>query len=323
MENKVKLVPSMKEKVEGDGAWCASFALAWREFEKVVLDGDFEYKGESELVKNLIEQCKKNIEVSEKDCYVKSGKMTVTLKKEIAKAIKKKFKTKSDVLDKFKFSKDENTTDVFVYAIIMFMLKFPEEFDIYDEELPFGEGDCEALTKAKYFGIIHSRKRKELYDQVNPLFYNSDNDFALSLDSKDGKKVVLYRTDTEENFETTYEKILEKTGQYKEKIEVRDVAIPNLKLDILNDFEIEGEFLNRKNGMPYKVSKAMQTLKFELNSKGAKVKSEAAMAVKCMAVYRPVTEIRNFYFTNTFYLYIVDNDNPIVAMRVNDIKKFK
>ena len=323
MENKVKLVPTMREEVIGDGAWCASFALAWKEFERAVLEDDFVYEGNSEIAKNLIDECKKNITVADKDCYVKSGKMTIKLKKEIKKAIKKKFKTKSDILDMFDFSKDENTSNIFVYAIIMFMLKFPKKFDIYDEERPFGKGDFESLEKTKYFGIIHGRKRKELYDQVSPLFYNSDDDFALSLDSKGGKKVVLYRTDKSENFETTYQELLEKQSQFKETIEVRDVAIPNLKLDLLNDFQIEGEFLNRKNGMPYQVAKAMQTLKFQLNNEGAKVKSEAAMEVKCTAIYRPVVEFRNFYFNDTFYLFILDNDNPIVALRVNDIKKFK
>ena len=71
----------------------------------------------------MILECAKDIALNSEDFYVKSGKQTIKLKQEIEKAIKKKFKTKSDILDTINFDNDENTLNILVYSILMFVMK--------------------------------------------------------------------------------------------------------------------------------------------------------------------------------------------------------
>ena len=84
------------------------------------------------------------------------------------------------------------------------------------------------------------------------------------------------------------------------------------------------EFISKKDNKSYKITHASQTLKLNLDNAGARVKSEAVLEGKESAIQRrPVeTNIKHFVFKKTFYLFIIEKDSPIVALRVNDIKEF-
>lgn len=317
---KLKLQPTLNAKIEENSAWCASFDLVWQEFQNKMLENNFIYNNENQMIVDLVEEAKKSITLNDKDYYTKADKCVVRVKKEIQKAVKKKFKTKCDILNNIKFEEDDNTNMFIIYSIVMFALKFPEEYEAYKQKMKFGK----ANDMTKYFGIEHTKGKNidKLYKQVKPLFYNSDNDFAVSLDSKDSKKIYLFRTDELITFQEAYKQILEKSNN-DEEIVVSRLAIPNLSVDALSLYnELVGEiFIRKSDKQDFIIGQVMQNLKLELNSKGAKIKSEAVMKVK--GAYNPNWQRkRSFMFNDTFYLFIVDNDNPIVALRVNDINLF-
>jgi len=318
--SKLNLVPTLTSKINEDSAWCVSFDLAWKELVTNVLNNDFKCLNPNQLVDDLTEECKNNFGIQDNDYYVKSGPQTIKLKKEIVKVIKKKFKTKSDVLDSIEFSKDKNTLEILVYAIVMFALEFPKRFDIYDEKAPFRNSQ----QLVNYFGIMDA-DNKELLKQVRPLFYLNDNDFALSLKSKDFKRIILYRTDSQDDFKSVYSMLHENLLNNKDNIIVNSVAIPNLKLNISNRFEeLAGKsFVRNSDNMKFSIAQALQTLKFELNNAGAKVKSEAIIGLEKTGIYNPnAPKIRDFVFNNTFYLFIVEDNAPIVALRVYNIENY-
>ena len=72
------------------------------------------------------------------------------------------------------------------------------------------------------------------------------------------------------------------------------------------------------------INQAMETIKFDMNNKGVKVKSEAAMTVMTTAL-APEEEARMFAFDDTFVIFLKEKgkNSPYLALRVNDIEKFQ
>lgn len=319
---KFNLVATMKDKIQSNAAWCASFSLAWRIFQNEYLKNDFEVTNKNTLIENLIDSYSKNIFINEKDYYTNSGEATEKFKKEIEKAIKKKFKTQSDVLKNLQLSKDENTLNFLIYAIIMFNLKFPKAFEPAWTKLPFGDTNG---PRVNFFGVMRDSKKKDLFKQVQSLFYENDKEFAVNLSSKDNKQIILYRTDSCENFEDTFNKINKKFKENTNIVEVKSFLMPELHIDLTKNYEdlYHSCYISKQDNKTYKITQAIQTLQLDLNNKGAKVKSEAVIRGTAGAVYRPAEENKkDFVFNNTFYLFIVEKENPIVALRINDIKEF-
>lgn len=320
----IKLLPTLKDKMYDNAAWCVAFDLAWKEFFYSVLKVDFNnldsvYLGDKEVVKNLIKECLEDFVIDDNEYYVTSGKQTISLKKKIEKVLKDKFKTKSDVLDSIEFSKDENTMLVLVYAILMFEIKFRKKFKNFQEQFPFGKDG----KMASFFGFKNSRS-EELQEQVSPLFYNNDNDFALTIESEDNKSIILYRTDDKGRFESILNQLRQKS-EIGEECEVKSMMVPALKLDLIEVFkDLDRQKFHARDNEIVTISTAMQSLKFALNNEGAKVKSEAVISCERMA-YFPAETIkkRDFIFNNTFYLFIFEDNTPLVALRVEDISLFQ
>ena len=87
---------------------------------------------------------------------------------------------------------------LFVYAMLKKDFKFVTPFDKLSEG-GFGQN----YTPVQYFGI-NEDSNKKLYKNVNVLFYNSHNDFAVKLITKDKDTVLLYRTDDDKTFDKYY-----------------------------------------------------------------------------------------------------------------------
>ena len=319
MNQKVVLVPTMKSKIDGDVAWCISLELAWREFEENVLNKNFTYLGDKQVVRDLMFECNKELNVDDKYYFAISGKQTNDLKNKIISALKSKFNTSSDILNNIKFE-DNETFKILIYSILMFELSFKKEFIIQHNKMLFGK----SKSPISCFGFDEYAE-SSIKKQVEPLFYNNDNDFAISIFSSDSKQIILYRTDECNNFETTYKRILTNSN-HEQRIVANCVSIPNLELDVLQSYnEIIGEnFLNHKDRNTFSISNVMQNLKLKLNNKGAIVKSETVIECFKSCYYNPNPIIKkDFIFDNTFYLYIVDNGKPLVATRVENIELYK
>lgn len=68
--------------------------------------------------------------------------------------------------------------------------------------------------KVKYFGI-EPDTLQTASKNIEILFYNSKEDFAIKLKTKENEEVYLYRTTGEnKSFEENYQEMLEKQEQY-------------------------------------------------------------------------------------------------------------
>ncbi len=72
------------------------------------------------------------------------------------------------------------------------------------------------------------------------------------------------------------------------------------------------------------IDQAIETIKFDMDNKGVKLKSEAAMTIMKMSLM-PDMEQRLFYLNDTFVIFLKEKDkkNPYFALRVHDITKYQ
>lgn len=320
-QKNITVVPTMKDDITNDSVWCATFKLIWDDFQYDILENNFECKETNKTINNLIKETLAENLLSKSDYYKIAGKPTISLKDQIEKELLTKFNEKSNLLDFIKFVKDESENDnILLYSMLKKVFLFEYKFD----ELKKGKfGKCK--KEVEYFGIdYNSLGSEELLNQVEVLFYNSNTDFSVKLYSKEKDRIILYRTNTNSNFESVINEIKQKSrnNMYKLFSSMDTLKIPNLSFNILKEYnEITGKtFIRNRDQKPYQI-KAMQTIEFELDRTGGMVKSEAVMAEKTGTF---VSKPRNFNFDDTFYLFLIEEgkEKPYLALRIQDIECF-
>ena len=160
------------------------------------------------------------------------------------------------------------------------------------------------------------------------LYYNSKNDFAIKLKTTQEDEVILSKNPNGESFNEIYQNIIEKSNNYNGNKKIQEgelVKIPNLKIDQKVEFTgIENRPFLFSNGDCYSIEKALQTIKFELDKTGGKIKSEAGIMLKCESAVIP-SEIREFSLDDTFAVFLIESgkDKPYFAGKINDVTNFQ
>ncbi len=292
--------------------WCVTFQLVWNEFsDKMLSSKPVEFIGGNppiadELNKRLYT---KDI-LSENSYYLADGEINNTLKKKIEKDIKDKFNETSDILDKINWSAKDS---YLFYAMLKKKFTFLNAFDKL-ASAPFNS----SKYSVKYFGVKKSAK-KDIKENINVLFYNSPDEYAVKLLTNEKENVILFRTDKKDTFENQYEYIAKniKLDEFGDKDELK---VPNISVDELITYnELCGKRVKDTNLM---ITQAMQTIKFEMDNKGGALKSEAAIGLMRMSA-APVHDMpRLFYFDKPFVLFLIEDgkDKPYYAMNISDTK---
>ena len=312
--NSIDALPTMNTpRTSQNRIWVGTFQLVWNELTDKIVKAPVKFLDfDSQMANNLNQKQFKKSNLNEKSYYVKSGIVSPALKAEIEKNIKSKFHETSDILKMFDFT--YNPEKIFVYAMLKKDFRFTNAFD----KLATGNfGNSQ--EKVKYFGI-NDNSNPKLYKNVNVLFYNDDNDFAVKLYTKGKDEVLLYRTNDDKTFDKYYAELNDKTAKYsgdKNFVKNHTLTIPDIKLYQETSFnELEGHQIVGTN---MQIDKTIETVDFRMNNKGVKLKSEAAIMLRCMSL--APREGRDFTFNNNFVLFLIEkNQNtPYYAMKVSDV----
>lgn len=213
-------------------------------------------------------------------------------------------------------------SDYFLYSMLKKEFEFKKAFEEL-ENGKFGQYD-----NVSYFGIKKSNESKELREQVEVLYYNSKDDFAIKLKTKQDDEVILCKNPQEKTFNEIYKTIKENEKEYtgnKTMGEGEILKVPNIKLKEKKEFnEIENKEFFFSDGKSYVIDAAIQTIEFELDRKGGRIKSEAGMMIKETAIAMP-EEVREFLIDDTFAMFLVEEgkDTPYFAAKITDITKFQ
>ena len=290
--------------------WCVTFQLVWNEVMDKYTQGNpiILIGGNPPIADELNKKLYTKDILSENSYYIKNGRMTHKLKKEIEKEIWKKFKEKSDILDKLTWG---NKDSYLFYAMLKKDFNFLQVFDRYASDSFNGSKE-----KVKYFGI-KKKSDKKLDKNIMVLFYKSEDEYAVKLNTKENEDVILLRTANDDNFENLY-KYIQDNMMFDEFGKKDILKVPDINVDELISYkELSGKRIENTNII---ITDALQTIKFKMDNKGGTLKSEAAIAVMKTALAPEPKTPRYFLFDKPFVLFLKesDKDKPYYAMKVTD-----
>lgn len=314
----IEVLPTMSAKTTvQDRVWVGTFQLVWNDLmERVALGAPIRFsEGTPDSVNELNEKLFTTEDISSKSYYKHLGKITKNTKKNIEKAIKKKFNETSDILDTLDLTPSNHR--YIAYAMLKKDFKFEQPFN------KLGQSNFKD-NQTEFFGIT-KESSDDLRNTVEVLFYNS-NEYAVKLNTLGQDEVYIYRTSTTKPFNLIYEDMLKKQARYDGKKNFSDIdelKVPNLKFFEEKRFaELEGK---RIKGTQAMIETAIESIKFNMDNEGVELKSEAAIIAKLTsAAPSAKPEPRYFYFNDTFVLFLKEKnkEKPYFALRVYDISNY-
>lgn len=318
--NNIEVQPTFGSRTNAqDRVWVGSFQLVWNDFMDKIVHNPIRFReGTPALVTELNKKEFTTEDISENSYYKYAGKVKKNTKKMIAKAIRKKFRESSDLLDKLELTP---RADMYVvYAMMKKDFEFVNSFDKLGKSA-FADG-----VPAEYFGI-NKDSDKKLGQHVNILFYNDSSDYAVKLQTKGNDEVYLYKTATNKPFNYIYADMLKKQRAFTGNPEFKridELKVPTISLFEEKSFE---ELTNKRiMGTNLVINQALETIQFDMDNKGVKLKSEAGMAIATTSLLPPEELVpRLFYFDDTFVIFLKEKNknNPYFALRVHDISKYQ
>ena len=329
-DSDIRIVPTMNDEIAQDTTWCGTFQLVWNDMIKEVVHQDVKFDEQLAMVDNLNKQDFNEESISEEYYYKKFGLKTLNLKKEIENGIKEKFNEKSAILDAIDWSDSalhqENSSirRYIFYAMLKREFTYKEEFDKLEN------GDFAGIYKdVEYFGI-NDRTDRKTRNQVDVLYYNSEDDCAVCLNTIEGDEVILCKGLNGLTFNEIYEDITEKSNAYTGKkafLETDYLKIPKISFDTKKEYtELQRKVFYSAEGEEVQIEKAIQSIQMELDEKGGKIKSEAVIDVTTNAAMLVEKEKpRYFNFDDKYVVFLKENgkDKPYFAATISDITKFQ
>lgn len=267
----MNVVLSLEDKITENSTWCGTFNLIWNDLKNDLVKQDIEFIPQLEIVKNLNKGTFNTSYLSENSYYKIYGVPTLQLKEQIEKAIQEKFGETSDILDSFNWE-NHGSEDYFLYAMLKKQFEFPKMFSELEK------GNFRTTPNVEYFGI-NKETEKEVREQVEVLYYNTPDDFAIQLNTKGNDQVILARGCQKDTFGSAYEEIKQKDQDYEgnHNFEETDtLKIPNIDFNLKKEIqELENKQFKFANGDIYWIEKALQTIQFKLDKKGRKNKKRS------------------------------------------------
>lgn len=313
------LVPTMQSKTKQQNrAWVGTFQLVWNDFQDNIVKGPVKFVDDekNEYAKQLNKQKFKSDMISANSYYKTFGLVSPDLKTQIETALMQKFNETSEILDALDWTPAPNK--YLFYAMLKKNFKFITAFDKL-EPARFSK----FIGKVDYFGI-GPKSDSKLDDMVRILFYNSRDDFAVSIKTEGKDIVYLYRTDDNKTFDKLYKDMIYKERGYMgwhDFLPKDELRVPNLNLYKMQKYP---ELTKKQiKGTDLMIDDAIQTLQFTMNNEGVKLKSEAAMIAKTCALVPDDKKQapRKCYLDDTFVVFLQEYDRkaPYFALRVYDL----
>ncbi len=323
----VLVVPTFVDKIVNDSAWCATFNLIWNDLKDDLVKQDIKFNKNNTYVDNLNKELFKESDISNDYYYKVYGRKTLELKSEIEKNIKDKFNQTSDILDKFDWSDDSldnnsNSLERYIFYTMLY-----REFKYKTKFMKLDKDKFNNIEKVKYFGV---RDNKESYkNQINVIYYNNEDDFAIKLTTTSNDEIIINKNPKGNTFEEIYNNSITTGSNYKGNKEFTksdNFKMPYINLNVLKEYnELENkEFYDKDNNILI-IDKALQTIKFELNENGGKIKSEAGMDAVKFSSLDSKEESRSLNVNKTFAIFLKEDskDKPYFAARIDDITKYQ
>ena len=314
---------TMDDNIKDNTAWCGTFQLIWNDLKNDLAKQDIMFVNDpnNSRVRNLNKGDFTTNDLSESSYYKVYGHPTLELKKQIEDAIKEKFNETSDILDDFDWG-GAGPNDYFLYCMLRKDFEFPVAFTKLDNGT-----FANKYNDVEYFGL-EKNSEEQIRDQVQVLYYESEDKFAVKLNTKQNDEVILSRGIEGKTFNEIYNNINEESQSFdgdRTFTEIDTLKIPNISFDEKQEYkELEGKPFFFSDGREYYIDKALQTIKFELDNEGGSIKSESGMMANESVAIMPEEE-RNFNFDDEFTIFLKEKDKskPYFSALITDITEFQ
>ena len=317
----LEILPTMdSDSVAKNQVWVGTFQLVWNDLINEIIKCPIEFIGyKSVMAENLNKQDFTTNDLSESAYYKKWGLASPVLKKEIEDGIKEKFDETSDILDAFDWTPAPDK--YFLYA----MLK--KDFEYIQPFAKLPDGDFNGSEgKVKYFGTDEN-SGSALRRTIRVLYYNNQNDCALSLRSEQGDVIYLYRTNEDKKLSELYKDMVAKSDMYRGNKSF--ASIDKFKAPVI-DFKTDREFPELYNKIikntSFFISKAIESVQFKMDEVGVKLKSEAGIMLEKSVSPISLTERpRYFYFNGKYAIFLIEEgkSKPYFALKISDAEKLQ
>ena len=296
---------------EGNYVYGAAMNLAWNELNENILEENLVLDTDDEDALGYVEKFN-NAAFSKADLdrdsyYVKSGYGQKTLKT-INKESKKKFPEKSfgDL------ELDLSDRDIISYAYFLKQVEYLVAFE---------ETDTARFNGEKVRGFYSDGEEQD--ENVEIIKYWSDDKFIISLKLKDDMDELILAKgfDMDDPEGIVYE--INDLGDSQREILTEDEVfrMPNLHLDYHRDYEeLLGKFLANQGFEDYAIAAMFENIKFDMDSKGARVENDATMLLEESMVAVNLEEPRSFRLDKPFWVVMkrADSRSPYFILGVNN-----
>lgn len=180
----------------------------------------------------------------------------------------------------------------------------------------------------KYFGI-NKKSNDEVRGQIEVLFYNNKDNFAIKLHTKNGDEVILYKNPKGSTFNEIYDNMVLESNNYKGNRNFNkkdEFKTPFINFNVKKEYnELSNIIFTSKSDNEYMIYKAIQTISFSLDEKGGRIKSEATIDAMKTTAMENYEEKRYFNVDSTFVLFLKEEgkDRLYFAARIDDSRKYQ
>ena len=307
----LEILPTMESSsVAKNQVWAGVFQLVWNDLTVEINKAPIVFADSQPQMVMLLNNSLFGVnDLSESAYYKKWGLVSPELKQEVEQGIWEKFHEKSLILDQFDWA--PAPLKFFLYAMLKKDLEYKEKFEeLAADSFEGADGDVE------YFGVTNHRS-SVLKESVRVLFYNGENDFALTLESKEGDLIRLYKTAEDKTLARLYADMKKKSGKEGDHLQAGDeFKAPKLDFNAQREFE---ELYN-KPMIPsgFEIAKAIEAVQFKMDETGAKLVAEAGMMVAKRAAVMAEPG-RRFHFTGPYVMFLEEpGKHPYFAARITD-----
>ena len=286
--------------------WCGTFQLAWNECCKLIGE-DLHLEGEPPMAGELNRKAFTRGDLDEDSYVALAGFVRDRIHKKIRQALKKKFKGKARPRYIPSKSITPRPQDIVAYAYLFKNLEFAAPFEDLKTPIKFGQ------TSVKCFGVDEPKPGQDaIRSQVSIFDYISRDDFIIELHSKsESDRIVLAKVAPAATLEKTIAAVRKRIdaavkahGAGKAPAEkepnapgpldmwpVDILKVPKFNFDITRRYkELEGRLLLVKNPKVAKdlfILSALQNIRFQMDERGVRLRSESHLAIGCGVSHTP------------------------------------
>ena len=264
--------------------WCGTFQLAWNEACKLIGE-DLHFAGEPPMVAELNRKAFTRDGIDGASHVSLAGFVRDDIRGKIERALQEKFK--GQAAPRYLPAKQltPRPQDIVVYSYLFKHLEFPRHFERLDEPLKFGDARLACFGMREY-----KPGHRKLYGQVLILDYKDPDDFVVELKTKaEGDRLILAKVAPAATLRETIDAVGRRIAPAKSiTMQTGDIlVVPKLNFDLTRRLrELERPLLPVKNPEVARdliLLSALQNIRFQIDEKGVRLRSESHMAFGCGA----------------------------------------